>query len=138
MKPILITIALIATFSIARAQQTDTAQRSGADTAIVDNPAKPPEFPGRENMLYRFFRKTIRYPASGVENHIQGTVLLTFIVEKDGSLSDIKVVKSVSKDIDAEAVRVMKLSPKWIPGMLNGVVVRVLYSQPISFALQGY
>ena len=85
--------------------------------------------------FYRFVAKTARYPASAREQNQQGKVILSMIVEKDGSLSNIKVVRGVSVDIDKEALRVMNLSPKWEPGMENGRAVRAAYSVPISFTL---
>lgn len=93
------------------------------------------EFPGGLNAFGMFLVRSIRYPADARFKHIQGKVYLTYVVEKDGKLSDIKVVKGVSKDLDAEAVRVMKISPKWTPGQKAGVVVRQQYTVPISFAL---
>jgi len=137
MKQALITITLVFICSFAKGQQTSSVISLPADTnAVYTSVEKQPEFPGGKQGFGRFLVKTVRYPASGVENHIQGKVVLTFVVEKDGSLSDITVVKGVSKDIDAEAVRVMKTSPKWSPGMQGGYAVRVQYSQSISFSLQ--
>ena|SRR3569832_251645 len=137
MKPILVIILLFCICSLAKAQQKSVELPLDSNR-VYKVLTREPEFPGGAKKLDRFLAKTIRYPASALKNHIQGEVLLSFIVEKDGSLSDIRVVNSVSKDIDAEAVRVMNLSPKWIPGMQNGVVVRVLYNQPVSFILQDY
>lgn len=137
MKPILITILLFATCSIAKAQQSPTSVEVQVDSnRVFLTVEKAPEFPGGKNGFTHFLIKTVRYPASGVENRIQGRVWLTFVVEKDGSLTDIKVAKGVSKDIDAEAVRVMKASPKWNPGMQGGQAVRVQYSQSLDFKLQ--
>jgi len=97
-----------------------------------------PQFIGGVISFYRYLRGNIRYPEKSKSKNIQGRVFLTFVVEKDGSLSDIKVVRSVSDDIDAEALRVMKICPNWNPGMQNGHPVRVQYTMPISFTLTGY
>ena|SRR5579872_3352286 len=94
-----------------------------------------PVFPGGFQSFYKFLAKNVHYPASAVQNHIQGKVFVTFVVETDGSLTDMKVVKSVSPDIDAEAIRVLKSSPKWKPGMQNGKPVRIQFAVPIDFSL---
>ncbi|TWR30448.1 TonB family protein [Mucilaginibacter pallidiroseus] len=94
-----------------------------------------PEFPGGDEAFGKFLAKNIKYPKAERENNVQGRVVLTFVVEADGSLSDIKVAKSVSRNIDAEALRVMKASPKWQPGIQNKHKVRVQYAVPIQFAL---
>lgn len=137
MKSILITFTLFAICPLAKAQQSPASVTLPADSNIIYMTVeKAPSFPGGIDALGRFLMRTMRYPASGVENRIQGRVWLTFVVEKDGSLTDIKVAKGVSKDIDAEAVRIMKASPKWDPGMQNAHAVRVQYSQSLDFKLQ--
>ena len=100
--------------------------------------AKPeavPTFPGGMESLYRFLVKTLRYPKEARVASIQGKVTVSFIVETDGTLSDIKISKSVDITIDDEALRVMKLSPKWIPAVKDGKPVRMPFSLPINFAL---
>lgn len=92
-------------------------------------------FPGGLNEFAGFLAKNIRYPAEARQKGIQGRVYLTFVIERDGSLSDIKVIRGVSADIDAEAIRVLKISPKWIPGKQYGVTIREQYTVPISFNL---
>ena len=94
-----------------------------------------PTFPGGFDSFYKFLAQNIRYPANAVKERIQGKVFLTFVVEKDGSLTDIKVIRGVSGDIDAEAVRVLMSSPKWKPGIQNGRPVRVQFAVPIDFSL---
>jgi TonB family protein len=96
-----------------------------------------PEFPGGEAELAKFLQKTIRYPATAKQNRIQGKVYVQFVVEKDGSITDIKVIREPGSGTGDESVRVMKLSPKWIPGKLNGQPVRVQFTLPIEFSL-GY
>jgi protein TonB len=136
MKTLLITVALFAACSLAKAQQPLSSVEVQVDSnRIFLTVEKAPGFPGGQEGFIHFLIKTVRYPASGVENRIQGRVWLTFVVEKDGSLTDIKIAKGVSKDIDAEAVRVMKASPKWAPGMQNGKPVRVMYPMPVNFDL---
>jgi len=96
---------------------------------------KQPGFPGGEGKFGAYLQKNIRYPAVARENNTQGRVILTFVVERDGSLTDIKVVRGIGSGCDEEAVRVLKNSPKWTPGIQNGRPVRVQYSIPVNFAL---
>jgi TonB family protein len=95
-----------------------------------------PMFPGGTEELYRFLAKTLRYPETMRNNNIQGKVFVTFIIEKDGSLSNIKSVRDVGYGSAEEAIRTLKLSPKWKPGYQNGHAVRVQYTMPITFALE--
>ena len=81
-------------------------------------------------------QKNLRYPQEAIEAGISGKVYISFVVEKDGSLTDIKVVRPLGSGTDEEAVRVLKNSPKWKPGIQNGRPVRVAYTMPISFTLQ--
>lgn len=94
-----------------------------------------PEFPGGLEAFGRFLASHIRFPATARENHIQGRVIVSFIVEKDGTLSNVKVTQGIGGGCDEEAVRVIKMCPSWKPGMQNGKPVRVQYSVPISFSL---
>jgi len=107
------------------------------DSQIFTSVEHVPEYPGGLNEFGRYLGRSIVYPKSAIDHHIQGRVIISFIVERDGSLSDIKVVHSVSPDIDNESLRVMRNSPKWKPGTQNGRTVRVAYSVPISFSLSG-
>jgi TonB family protein len=94
-----------------------------------------PEFPGGLDALSDFLNTHIKYPNDARTNHIQGTVILSFVVDIDGSLSDIKVVKGIGWGCDEEAIRVLKSSPRWKPGTQQGKPVRVQYSLPINFSL---
>ena len=95
-----------------------------------------PEFPGGIQELMSFLSKNIKYPKAAQENGIQGRVIVQFVVEKDGTPTEFKVMRSVDPDLDAEALRVMKEMPKWKPGMQKGQVVRVKYTLPVTFRLQ--
>jgi protein TonB len=99
----------------------------------VENSA---EFPGGIEKFYAYLGKNIRYPAVARENNVQGKVFLTFVVEKDGSLTDVKVMRGLGSGCDEEAMRVIKASPRWKPGQQNGRAVRQQYTVPISFTLQ--
>lgn len=95
-----------------------------------------PEFPGGMKELLKFLQDNLRYPNSAMEKNVQGRVIVQFVVEKDGTPTEFKVLRSVDPDLDAEALRVLQTMPKWKPGMQRGEVVRVKYTVPVSFKLQ--
>lgn len=97
---------------------------------------KQPEFPGGIDKFYKYLSNSINYPSMAAENGVQGKVYLQFVVEKDGKLTDIQVVKGPGSGTNEEAVRVLKASPKWHPGIQNGVPVRVRYNISVNFNLQ--
>jgi len=100
---------------------------------IVEN---KPEFPGGDAELMKFISQNIKYPVIAQENGIQGRVICQFVVNKDGSIVDITVVRSVDPSLDKEAIRVIKSMPKWKPGKQRGKAVRVKFTLPIVFRLQ--
>jgi len=102
-------------------------------TAVEESP----KFPGGDAELYKWLSKNIRYPEMAAQNNIQGRVTVQFVVEKDGSVGEVKVVRGKDPDLDKEAMRVVKSLPKFIPGKMNGQSVRVWYTLPIMFKLQG-
>ena len=112
------------------------AQESPADDAF-DVVEQMPEYPGGPKALMEFLNNNVQYPAEAEKAGIQGRVIATFVVEKDGSISNAKVVKSVDPLLDAEALRVIGAMPNWKPGMQNGKIVRVKYTIPLSFHLDG-
>ena len=93
-------------------------------------------FPGGDAALYKWLSTQINYPADAAEAGITGRVIVSFVIEKDGSISNARVVRSIHPSLDAEAIRIVKTMPKWIPGKNNGQPVRVEYILPISFKLQ--
>lgn len=97
---------------------------------------KVPEFPGGLEALNRFLVRNIKYPLLAQENGIQGRVVCQFVVNTDGSIVDIEVVRGVEESLDKEAVRVIKSMPKWVPGRHGGKAVRVKFTQMIRFKLQ--
>ena len=121
-----------------------------AKEMIINEPVKPkeeenkvfdvveqmPSFPGGMAALMAYLQKSIKYPPVAEENGIQGRVVCTFVVERDGSVTDVRVAKSVDPSLDKEAVRVVSAMPKWIPGKQNGQSVRVKYTLPVTFRLQ--
>jgi TonB family protein len=94
-----------------------------------------PSFPGGMDKFYAYLRKAVRYPKEAQEANIQGKVFLSFVVEKDGDLTDLKVERGLGGGTDEEAIRVLKASPRWLPGTQGGKTVRVKYNIPISFSL---
>ena len=93
-----------------------------------------PQFPG--GSVQKWIAKNVKYPMIAQENNIQGKVFVQFVIEKDGSVSDVKVARSVDPSLDKEAIRVVKAMPKWKPGKQRGKPVRVSYTVPINFQLQ--
>ena len=107
------------------------------DTRVFTVVEKEPEYPGGVSKFYSFLQQNIKYPAAMREKKVQGKVFIGFIVEKDGSLSNLKVLREPGYGSGKEALRVMSLSPKWEPGIQNKKKVRVQYTIPISFTLKG-
>lgn len=95
-----------------------------------------PEFPGGNQAMYKYLSENIKYPTMAMESGISGRVYVSFIVEKDGSISDVKVMRGIGGGCDKEAVRVVKNMPKWTPGKQKGKAVRVKFTLPINFKLQ--
>lgn len=103
--------------------------------AIFTDPETKPEFPGGTAAIYRHIAKAMRYPLIAQENGKQGKVTVSFIIEKDGTLSDVKVTKGVDPNLDKEAIRVIKTLPNFTPGKMNGKPVRTSMSLPVTFKL---
>jgi protein TonB len=103
---------------------------------VFDVVEQMPSFPGGNEALMKFLQENVKYPVVAQENGVQGRVVVSFVVERDGSITDVKVVRSVDPSLDKEATRVVKSMPRWIPGKQNGAAVRVKYNVPVSFRLQ--
>ena len=103
--------------------------------SIFDVVEEDPVFPGGEKKLYEFLSKNLRYPEMAKENAIQGKVYVQFVVWKDGSIKDVKIVKGIHKTLDKEAFRVVNKMPKWRPGKQLGKVVNTKFTIPIKFKL---
>ena len=102
-------------------------------TAVEQMPA----FPGGDAELMKYLSSHINYPPMAMENNIQGRVIVQFVVTKTGKVGEVKVVRGVDRDLDNEAVRVVKSLPDFIPGKMNGQAVNVWYTLPVTFKLQG-
>ena len=103
---------------------------------VFDVVEEMPSFPGGQGALMAFLSSNIKYPVVAQENGVQGRVIVGFVVERDGSITDVKIMRSVDPSLDREAQRVVKAMPKWKPGKQNGAAVRVKYTVPVGFRLQ--
>lgn len=113
---------------------TDPSYNSSSDD-IFNVVEQQPSFPGGQGALFQFLGQSLRYPLEAYKNRIQGKVLVQFVVRKDGSISNVKVVGNADPSLDKEAVRVVNSMPKWTPGTQNGEAVNVRYTLPIVFRL---
>ena len=105
-------------------------------TKVFDVVEEMPSFPGGSAALMAYLSSNTKYPVVAQENGVQGRVIVSFVVERDGSISDVKVARSVDPSLDREAQRVVKSMPRWSPGKQNGSTVRVKYTVPVVFRLQ--
>mgnify|MGYP002764775404 FL=1 len=103
---------------------------------VFDVVEEMPHFPGGPAALQAFLSSNTKYPVVAQENGVQGRVIVSFVVERDGSITDVKVVRSVDPSLDREATRVVRSMPRWSPGKQNGSAVRVKYTVPVVFRLQ--
>ena len=106
------------------------------ETKIFTVVEQMPMFPGGDGALMGYLRDNIHYPTVAAENGVQGRVVVGFVVERDGSITDVNVLRSVDPSLDREAMRVVKSMPRWTPGKQNGSAVRVKYQVPVTFRLQ--
>lgn len=130
-----IIMALMALFGLTTvsAQKTVVAKKNQQVFDVVE---KMPEYPGGSAALFEYLSKNVKYPADAEKKKIEGRVLVTFVVNTDGSITDIEVVRKAFPSLDAEAVRVISGMPKWIPGEQKGQKVRVKYTVPLNFRLK--
>lgn len=106
------------------------------ENKVFDVVEQMPSFPGGPSALMQYLSSNIKYPVVAQENGVQGRVVVSFVVERDGSITDVQVARSVDPSLDREAQRVVRSMPKWIPGKQNGQAVRVKYNVPVAFRLQ--
>lgn len=121
---------------VLKAKEVIAEEKPKEEEKVFDVVEQMPSFPGGQAALLEYLSKNIRYPAVAEENGVQGRVIVTFVVERDGSITDVKVIKQVDPSLDKEAARVVKSMPHWIPGKQNGAAVRVKYTVPVTFKLQ--
>jgi TonB family protein len=130
---------------VAKKPEAEVAEKNNKGVVSMDSPEADekafdvveqlPQYPGGVGEMMKFLSMNIKYPEAAEKAGTQGRVIASFIVEKDGTITNIKVVKKVSEELDAEAVRVINAMPKWTPGMQKGKAVRVKYTIPITFRL---
>ena len=145
MKKSLLALCLLVIAFGAKARQSDTTLYHSSlvpgevSIPVVDAPnpffEPVPEYPGGINNLYQYFSARFQYPAKARKKNIQGRVIVSVIVEKDGSISHAAIERGISPALDKEALRLVALSPKWKPGTVNGQTVRVQRTLPINFVL---
>ena len=111
-------------------------ENSDVEDKIFDSVEEMPSFPGGVGALNNWLDNNIQYPKQAKDTGVQGRVIIKFIIEKDGSISNAKVSRSLDTDLDNEALRLVKSMPKWNPGKQNGTEARVRYSVPVNFRLQ--
>jgi protein TonB len=107
-----------------------------ANDKVLEKAEVMPQFPGGDQAMMKFVSENVQYPEEAKEKEISGRVLVGFIVEKDGSVNEVKIVRGIGGGCDEEAVRVVKAMPKWKPGKQDGKTVRVSYTMPFFFKMQ--
>ena len=130
-----IIMALMAVFGLTTvsAQKTVVAKKKQKVFDVVE---QMPEYPGGQAALFEYLSKNIKYPADAEKKKVEGKVFVTFVVDSDGKITDVSLLKKVFPSLDAEAIRVISAMPNWIPGRQKGQAVRVKYTVPIMFRLK--
>ena len=131
-KLILMLLMAVCCLMTANAQKTVVSQTS---QKVFDTVEQMPEYPGGMQAMIAFLQTNMKYPEDAAKQKVEGRVMVQFIVETDGSISDVHVAKQVFPSLDAEAIRVVQAMPKWTPGKEKGNVVRVKYNLPIVFRM---
>jgi protein TonB len=119
----------------AQAQQSHLDSSSTQNRPVFTVVEQQPEFPGGMNKLSQYFRTNLRYPEAARKARIQGRVFITFIVSEDGAIQQVRALKSVDPELDAEAVRLVQSMPNWKPARQGGQPVACRYNIPVNFAL---
>ena len=119
-----------------KGKTTQTRKDTATDDKVYEVCEQMPIFEGGDAALLKYLRENLKYPDNTKDRGVQGRLVIGFIVEKDGSLTDVKVLRPVDIDLDAEVLRLVKGMPKWIPGRHNGQRVRVRHLLPIHICLQ--
>ena len=131
MKKIIVLFALAVFCSISIVAQTEV--EDDAIFVVVEN---NPEFPGGSDSLYAYIARNIKYPETAKKEKIEGRVFVTFVIEKDGRVSNAKILRDIGGGCGEEAIRVVNNMPKWKPGIQDGKPVRTQFNLPVSFQLQ--
>ena len=131
---LMLSIALMGGAAMAQVEVIPAASQNTEEEVFVVVEEEP-EFPGGMEALYRYLAANIHYPAEAKAEKIQGTVFVSFVIEKDGSVSNIKVLRDIGSGCSEEAIRVVQAMPKWKPARQRGKRVRAQYTLPIKFKL---
>ena len=132
-KHFMMTMLLMLMATVAMAQHN---RGNAGKDKVYDVVEVMPQFPGGQVELLNFLSDNVKYPADAEKKKIEGRVIATFVVDKDGSITDAEIVRSVYPSLDAEALRVINAMPKWVPGRHRGSPVRVKYTVPLTFSLK--
>lgn len=131
-KLILMLLMAVCCLMTANAQKTVVSQ---TNQKVFDTVDQMPEYPGGMQAMIEFLQANMKYPEDAAKQKVEGRVMVQFVVETDGSISDVHVAKQVFPSLDAEAIRVVQAMPKWTPGKEKGKVVRVKYNLPVVFRM---
>ena len=131
-KLVLLSMMAVLCLMTANAQKTVVSQ---SNQNVYDQVEEMPEFPGGMPALIEFLQTNIKYPKDAIKQEVGGRVMVMFVVETDGSISNVRVARKVFPSLDEEAVRVVKTMPKWKPGKEKGRLVRVNYTLPVVFSI---
>lgn len=132
-KMILLSMMAVLGLMTANAQKTVISQ---SNQSVYDQVEQMPEFPGGMPAMIEFLQINLKYPKDAIKQQVGGRVMVMFVVETDGTLSNVRVAKKVFPSLDSEAVRVVKTMPKWKPGKEKGRPVRVNFTLPVVFSLK--
>ena len=132
-KLLLMSLMAMLGLTTVNAQKTVVAEKNQQVFDVVE---QMPEYPGGIQALFEYLQQNVKYPEDAKNQKVEGRVIATFVVETDGTINNVEVVKPAFPSLDAEAVRVLSAMPKWTPGMQSGKVVRVKYTVPINFNLK--
>ena len=132
-KLIILSLMALLGLTTVSAQKTVVAQKNQKVFDVVE---QMPEYPGGIQALFEYLSQNVKYPSDAENQKVEGRVIATFIVETDGTINNVEVVKPVFPSLDAEAIRVLSGMPKWTPGKQSGKEVRVKYTVPINFNLK--
>ena len=132
-KMILLSMMAVLGLMTANAQKTVVSQ---SNQSVYDQVEQMPEFPGGMPAMIEFLQTNLKYPKDAIKQQVGGRVMVMFVVETDGTLSNVRVARKVFPSLDSEAVRVVKTMPKWKPGKEKGRPVRVNFTLPVVFSLK--
>lgn len=135
MKKTLFTLLIIAISQSVYSQIEIMEEPREDDNKVLAFAEQKPEYPGGDKAMFKFFEDNLKYPEVAKNNGIEGTVVVRFVVRKDGSLSNAEILRGIGGGCDSETLRLINVMPKWIPGKNNGKLVNVTYTLPVKFKM---